>query len=175
MTDHVRHARRPPPGGRVHDPPRDQPDPRWRSRRRPASREFQTRVGFALRPVQGAIHGVARHVASVRLGGRRDRPAPRRQRDLRRENERLTHENLRRQAIERENEQLTALLQLRNAFEYQTVAAEVIARESTEIRPDRDASTKGTDDGIAVGDVVIAEGGALVGRVSDGRARTSRT
>jgi rod shape-determining protein MreC len=42
----------------------------------------------------------------------------------------------------------------------------VIARESSEARRSITIS-KGTDDGIAKGDVVIAEGGALVGRVSE--------
>ena len=42
----------------------------------------------------------------------------------------------------------------------------MIARESSEVRRSVTIS-KGSDDQIAKGDVVIAEGGALVGRVSD--------
>ena len=131
----------------------------------PLITEFQSAVGFALRPVQGAIHNVADSVATAfgavgeidRL--HTDNAA------LRLENERLTAENLRAQAIENDNEQLTTLLQLRNSFQYQTAAAEVIARESSEVRRSVTIS-KGSDAGIAQGDVVIAEGGALVGRVS---------
>src|SRR5439155_1176136 len=85
---------------------------------------------------------------------------------LRRENERLTADNLRAQALEQENEQLSTLLQLKSSFSYQTAAAVVIARESSELRRTVTVS-KGSDDGIAKGDVVIAEGGALVGRVTD--------
>src|SRR4029079_492116 len=65
---------------------------------------------------------------------------------------------------QRQNDVLTGLLQLQNAFEYKTVAAEVISHESSEFRRVVTIS-KGSDDGIAAGDVVIAEGGALAGRV----------
>ena len=131
----------------------------------PATREFQGAVSFALRPIQGAVNDVAKGVSGVfsamsdieRL--HTDNAA------LRRENERLTAENLRTKATEQENEDLTALLQLRNSFQFKTAAAEVIARDSSEARRSV-AISKGTDDEIAVGDVVIAEGGALVGRVS---------
>jgi rod shape-determining protein MreC len=131
----------------------------------PVITEFQNAVGFALRPVSGAIHDVADSVAGMfaavgEIDGLHNDNAA-----LRRENERLTAENLRATAVEHENEQLTALLQLRNSYAYQTAAAEVIARESSEARRSVTIS-KGTDAEIAVGDVVIAEGGALVGRVT---------
>ena len=130
----------------------------------PAVREVQNGVGFAFRPIQGALDGAAGSVASVaaaiaeidRL--RVDNAA------LRAENERLATENARLEEIRRENEQLTALLQLRAGFDYETVAATVIARESSEFRR-LVVLDKGTDDGIAVGDVAIAAGGALAGRV----------
>src|SRR4051812_22542585 len=132
----------------------------------PGVTEFQNAIGFALRPIQGAIHDAADSVASVvsavgEIQGLHSDNAT-----LRKENERLTTENLRAQSIEQENEQLTALLQLRNSLKFQTAAAEVIARESSEARRSVTIS-KGTDDGIEKGDVVIAEGGALVGRVTD--------
>jgi rod shape-determining protein MreC len=132
----------------------------------PVVTEFQSAVAFALRPVQGAVHDVADSVASAVAavgeiqGLHSDNAA------LRRENERLTNDNTRAQAIEKENEQLTALLQLRSTFKYQTAAAEVIARESSEARRSVTLS-KGSDDGIQQADVVIAEGGALVGRVTE--------
>jgi rod shape-determining protein MreC len=127
--------------------------------------EFQSAVGFALRPVQGALHDVGASVAGVFSAvGEIDRLHTDNA-TLRRENERLTAENLRTKATEQENEDLTAILQLRNSFQFKTAAAEVIARDSSEARRSVTIS-KGTDDEIAVGDVVIAEGGALVGRVS---------
>ena len=128
--------------------------------------EFQNAMGFALRPVQGALHDVANSVAgAIAAVGEIDRLHTDNA-ALRRENERLNADNLRAQSLEQENEQLTALLQLRNAFKYQTAAAEVIARESSEVRRTVTIS-KGSDASIEKGDVAIAAGGALVGRVSD--------
>jgi rod shape-determining protein MreC len=130
----------------------------------PLVRDVQGGIGFAFRPIQGALDGVAGGVASVaaaitemdRL--RVDNTA------LREENDRLTNEAALNDEIRRENEQLIALLQLQNGFDHETVAAEIIARESSEVRR---AVTigKGRNDGIEVGDVVIAAGGALAGRV----------
>lgn len=130
----------------------------------PFVREFQGAVSFAIRPVQGAVDDLAEGVAGVfqsiseidRLHS--DNTA------LRRENERLAAENQRLLETQRENALLTGVLQLRNGFAYKTAAAEVIARESSEFRRLVTIS-KGTDADIAEGDVVIAEGGALAGRV----------
>jgi rod shape-determining protein MreC len=126
--------------------------------------EFQTGVGFAFRPIQGALDGAARTVASTleALGDinrlRADNQA------FREENERLRIENAQLDAIRRENEQLTALLQLASGLEYDTIAARVIGRESSEFRRVVTLD-RGSDEGIEKGDVVIAAGGALAGRV----------
>ena len=85
---------------------------------------------------------------------------------LRNENERLTNENARLQALERENDELTAALQLQGGFNHETVATRVIGRDSLDTRQ-MVTLDKGTDDGIAQGDVVIVQGGALAGRVTD--------
>jgi rod shape-determining protein MreC len=130
----------------------------------PAVREVQNGVSFAFRPIQGALDEVARAVSSVasavgeidRL--RVDNTA------LRAENERLAAENSRLQEIRRENESLTALLQLRAGLDFSTVATSVIARESSEFRR-LVVIDRGSDDGIAVGDVAVAAGGALAGRI----------
>src|SRR5689334_19224182 len=96
----------------------------------PIITEFQNAMGFALKPVQGAVRTVADTIASG-VGAvseidrlHTDNAA------LRRENERLTAENARAQSLEHENEQLSALLQLQSTFSYKTAAAEIIARES---------------------------------------------
>jgi len=131
-----------------------------------AVREVQSGVSFAFQPIQDALDGAVRGVASVataiseidRL--RVDNAA------LRAENERLAAESARLDEIRRENEQLTALLQLRAGFEFKSTAATVIARESSEFRR-LVTLDKGTDDGIAVGDVAVAAGGALAGRVTE--------
>jgi rod shape-determining protein MreC len=132
----------------------------------PAVRDLQNGVGFAFRPIQGAFDDAARAVSSVvaavaeidRLRG--DNGA------LRTENERLAIENARLDEIQRQNEQLSALLDLRADLDFSTVATTVIARESSEFRR-LVVLDKGTDDGIAVGDVVVAAGGALAGRVTE--------
>ena len=131
----------------------------------PLVRDLQSGLGFAFRPITGALDSVAGGISSIanavaeidRL--RVDNAA------LRDENDRLTAESGLNDEIRRENEQLTALLQLRAGFEHETVAADVISRDSSEFRRVVGIG-KGSDDGIEEGDVVIAAGGALVGRVS---------
>ena len=130
----------------------------------PVIHDLQSALNYALRPIQGAVAGVASGVSSVVTAvGEIDRLNSDNT-TLRQENERLTTENEQAKEIQRQNDVLTGLLQLQNAFEYKTVAAEVISRESSEFRRVVTIS-KGSDDGIAEGDVVIAEGGALAGRV----------
>jgi rod shape-determining protein MreC len=132
----------------------------------PTVREVQNGVSFAFRPFQGAVHDLASGVASVvdavteidRL--RVDNTA------LRADNERLRTENAQSEETRRENELLTGLLQLRAGFDHRTVAATVIARESSEFRR-LVILDHGTNDGIAVGDVAVAAGGALAGRVTE--------
>ena len=132
----------------------------------PAVREVQNGVSFAFRPIQGAVHGVASGLASMadaiteidRL--RVDNTA------LLAEVERLRNQNARSEEVLRENELLTGLLQMRAGFNYQTVAATVIARESSEFRR-LVVLDQGSDDGIKVGDVAIAAGGALAGRITE--------
>ena len=138
----------------------------------PAVLEFQRGVSFAFRPIQGALDQVAG--AAARAAGaigeidrlRTDNTA------LRDENDRLRAENARLEEIRRENALLTGLLQLRNGFEHQTVAAQVIARESSEFRR-LVTLDRGTDAGIEIGDVAVAQGGALVGRVVEAGPATA--
>lgn len=132
----------------------------------PLVRDVQGGVGFAFRPIQGALDEVAGGIASIgtaiaeidrlRLDNAR----------LTEENERLAAEQARADEIRRENELLTSLLQLRAGFEYETVASAVISRESSEFRRVVGLD-KGTNDGIAEGDVVVVGGGALAGRVTE--------
>jgi rod shape-determining protein MreC len=130
----------------------------------PFVRDLQHGVAFAFRPVQVAVDGVARNVSSIfatiaEIDRLRQENAA-----LRAENEQL--EALSRSATElrRENELLTGLLQLRNGLQFETRAATVIARESSEARRAL-VIDRGTSDGIKVGQIVITAGHALVGRV----------
>jgi len=132
----------------------------------PLVRELQNGIGFAFRPIQGVLVEVASGIASI---GAAVSEIDRLRVDngsLRSENERLANENARLQEIARENALLTDLLQLRAGFDFQTAAANVIARESSEFRR-LVALDKGTNAGISVGDVVVAGGGALAGRVTE--------
>jgi rod shape-determining protein MreC len=129
-------------------------------------REVQNGVGFAFRPIQSALDNVAGTVASI---GASIAEIDRLRVDngtLREENERLNVENTRLQEIARENEQLTDLLQLRAGFDYKTAAAAVISRDSSEFRRVIGID-KGSNAGIKEGDVVVAGGGALAGRVTN--------
>ena len=130
----------------------------------PVVLELQRGVNFAFRPIQGALDQVAGGISSM-LGALAEIDRLRVDNGrLLQENDRLAVENVRLEEIRRENELLTGLLQLRNGYEYETLAAQVIARESSEFRQLVTLS-KGTDEGIEDGDIVIAQGGALAGRV----------
>jgi rod shape-determining protein MreC len=132
----------------------------------PLVRDLQRGMAFALRPLQSAVDGVVRDIGSIgtaytdidRLRLENDR--------LRADNERLALDNRSAAEIQRENQQLTALLQLQSGFEFKTLAAAVVARDSSEVRRVVTID-RGTDDGLLEGQVVIAAGGALVGRITD--------
>jgi rod shape-determining protein MreC len=132
----------------------------------PAIVEVQRGLSFALRPFQGAISSVAEGISGVAtaIGEidqlRTDNTA------LHDENERLSNENARLRALKQENDDLTALLQLQGGFAHATVAVRVIGREMLETRRVVTID-KGTDDGIAMGDAVVVQGGALAGKVTD--------
>lgn len=132
----------------------------------PLLRDIQNGVAFAFKPFSAAVDGAAANVTSIfstiveidRL--RQENQA------LRDENDTLEAEARAAAELRRENEQLTALLQLRNGLEYQTTAAVVIARESSDVRRTV-VVDRGSDDGLEAGDIVITKGGALAGRIVD--------
>lgn len=131
----------------------------------PVLLEVQRGVSFALRPLSGAVAAISGGVAGLAQAIREIDTLRIDNAALRRENERLANDNSRLLEYRRENELLTALLQLRQGLEYETVAAQVVARETFEGRRVV-VLDRGTDDGIAEGHVVIAQGGALAGRVT---------
>ena len=126
--------------------------------------ELQKGIGYAFRPLQSFMADVVRGVNSMAGAVTEIDQLRRTNEALQLDNQRLSAENARLDEIKRENELLTGLLQLRSGLEYKTVAASVIARESSEFR--RVVSIDaGTEESVKVGDVVIAAGGALAGRV----------
>lgn len=132
----------------------------------PYVREVQRGLQFALTPIQDGIATLADGVSDVGSAiGEIDRLRTENA-SLRDENERLANENARLREVKQENDDLTALLQLQGGFDHETVAVRVIGREVLETRP-MVTIDKGTDDGLAMGDVVVVQGGALAGRITD--------
>jgi rod shape-determining protein MreC len=128
--------------------------------------ELRRGVGFAMAPIQETLRGSAQTVGSIFSAiGEIDR--------LRQQNDDLTRQLNELQATNRgleslraQNDQLTALLGVHSSFDYQTVAAEVISRRTTD--QERAISLdRGTDFGLEVGDPVIGAGGALIGQVAE--------
>jgi rod shape-determining protein MreC len=132
----------------------------------PLVRDLQRGMAFALRPLQSAVDGVARDVRSVGFAISDIDRLRQENEQLRSDNERLELENRQATEVQRENEQLTALLQLRSGFEFRTLAAAVIGRDTSEVLRVM-VIDRGTDDGLAVGQVVVAAGGALAGRITE--------
>ena len=128
--------------------------------------DLQNGMSYALRPFQAGLAGAADGIAGIagaisEIDRLRSENA-----SLRDENERLANENARLRALKQENDDMAALLQLQSGFDHATTAARVIGREMLDTRRVVTLD-KGTDDGIALGDVVIVQGGALAGKVTD--------
>ena len=132
----------------------------------PTVREVQNGVSFAFRPLQGAVHDLASGVASVAAAIAEIDRLRVDNATLLAKNERLRIEAARNAATQRDNDLLTGLLQLRAGLQHKSIAATVIARESSEFRR-MVVLDRGTNDGLAVGDVAIVAGGALAGRVTE--------
>ena len=99
----------------------------------PFVRELQSGVGFAFRPVQSTVAGVAGTIGSVISSIQEMQTLRQDNRDLRAELDRLRIENVRLQEFQIENDQLLALLGAKNGSGFHTIAATVIARERPEI------------------------------------------
>ena len=138
----------------------------------PFVRELQSGVGFAFRPVQATVAGMAATLGSVVESIQEMQTLRQDNRDLRAELDRLRVDNVRLQEFQVENDQLLALLGAKNGSDFHTIAATVIARERPELGRVMTID-RGTNDGLAVGDVVIAAGGAVAGRVSDASPTTA--
>ena len=130
----------------------------------PLVRELQSGIGFAFRPLEAAIDGFGRDISSVFTALVEMDELRTKNETLEQENARLENENRQAKELQRENELLTALLQLRSGFGYETIGAAVIGRESNEFRRVVTLGV-GTENAVELGDVVVASGGAVAGRV----------
>ena len=127
-------------------------------------RELRRGVGFAMSPIQDALRGSARSLGSIFATiGEIERLRQQNEDLIRRLNE-IEAQNQGLVSLRAQNELLTQLLGVHSSFDYQTVAAEVISKRSTD--QERAISLdRGTDVGIEEGDPVVGPGGALVGQV----------
>jgi rod shape-determining protein MreC len=132
----------------------------------PLVRDLQNGVAFAFKPFEVAIEGVATGVGSIGTAITEIDRIRVENEALRAENERLQTENRAAAEARRENDALTSLLQLRQGLDFKTLPTVVIARESSEARR-AVVIDRGSDDGVAVGQVIVAAGGSLAGRVVD--------
>jgi rod shape-determining protein MreC len=132
----------------------------------PLVQDLQHGIAYGFKPFQLAIGEVARDVVSIGTAITEIDQIRVENEALRSENEQLRIEKRTTDELRRENDQLTSLLQLRQGLEFETVPAAVIARDSSEARRVV-VIDRGTDRGLAVGQVVIAGGGALAGRIVD--------
>ena len=127
---------------------------------------LQNGLHFAFGPALEFMNGIGRQVRAIGDAiGEIDRLRSDNAR-LTDENARLSIENQRLQAQGVENDQLSALLQIRTSFQFHTVAARVVARDVADVRRVVTID-KGSTDGLAEGDVVVAAGGAVAGRITD--------
>jgi rod shape-determining protein MreC len=128
--------------------------------------ELRRGLVFAVSPIQEALSGTTRTITSL-AGAVGDVD------QLRRDNQALNDrvKSLETQiqqlaTLKTENQRLAALLAVQAALEFDTVAADVVARQATD--QERILTIgRGSDGGISIGDPVLSEGGALAGVVTD--------
>jgi rod shape-determining protein MreC len=123
-------------------------------------------LGYAATPVEAALSGFTRGITSV-FGAIADVDRLRLENDqLRAQNEALTEANAQLQTVRTQDDQLAALLKVQSTLQHQTVAATVVGRGITATERVMTID-RGTQAGLAVGDSVLGQGGALVGQIYD--------
>ena len=127
-------------------------------------REFQKGIGFAFAPIQGFLSGTTRGVVGVFATIAEIDQLRQRNAELLRENEQLRAENQAFLESQRELRLLSDLLGVKTSVTYTTVAAQVIGREASPFQRVISIDA-GSDRRVALGDVVLGGGAALVGRV----------
>ena len=127
-------------------------------------RDLQIVVGNMLTPAQSALSGATRSVGSIFGALSEIDQLQAQNRALEQQNQQLQVENRQLQEIRIQNDQLSALLGVQGSLNYSTVAATVVSREVSQYTRVITIDA-GTDRGIALNDVVVADGGALVGSV----------
>ncbi len=125
----------------------------------------QSDANFMLAPVEGALNDTADTLGSY-LTTLTQLDDLRTQNDqLRQENQTLEEELARQPAISQLNTDWTRVSQAQQNLQYQTIIARVLVRNITDIGPRTFIINRGLADGIALEQVVVDDGGAVVGRV----------
>jgi rod shape-determining protein MreC len=122
-------------------------------------------VNYMINPVEIWLNGTADTIESyLSTLTKLDSVASENER-LRAENEQLREQLARMPAIARLNDDWTKISQAQQTSPYQTLVAQVVIRDISDVRAKTIVINRGLNDGVAVGQVVIDDGGALVGRV----------
>jgi rod shape-determining protein MreC len=123
-------------------------------------------INYALSPLQETLARSTRSVTSIFNAVAEIDQLRRDNQQLAAQVQQLEVQAQQLEALRTENERLAALLQLRGTLDFHTQPAAVIARQATQY--ERVVTlNRGTDSGIAVGDPVLGDGGALAGVVVD--------
>ncbi len=131
----------------------------------PPMRDLQVVVGNLLTPAETVLSGATRTVGSF-VGALSEIDQLQAQnRSLEQLNQQLAVENRQLQEIRIQNDQLSRLLGVQGSLDYQTVAATVVSRDVSQYTRVLTIDA-GADRGIELNDVVVADGGALVGTVT---------
>ena len=130
----------------------------------PLVSDIQHGIAFGFKPFQQALVGVAQDVISIGSAITEIDQIRIENETLRSENEQLKIDKRTTDELRRENDQLTSLLQLKHGLTFRTLTAAVISRESSEARRVITID-RGSNDGLQVGFVIVAAGGALAGRI----------
>jgi rod shape-determining protein MreC len=127
-------------------------------------REFQKGIGFAFAPLQGVLSSTTRGLVGIFATIAEIDQLRQRNVELTGENEQLKAEIQGGLESQRELRLLSDLLGVKTSITYSTVAAQVIGREASPFQR-LISIDAGSDKNIAMGDVVLGGGAALVGRV----------
>jgi rod shape-determining protein MreC len=130
----------------------------------PLMLEARRGFGFAFAPVQGVFSGVTRAGLDIVDAIAEIDRLRAENRILQAQNQELAVENARADDLRIQYKQLTDLLNVKSTLSYDTVPAEVIGRQISQIERVMTIN-QGTDAGIHAKDIVVGGGAALVGQV----------
>ena len=139
----------------------------------PTAHDLESTVNYALSPIETVLNNAADTVDSYWSALTQIDRLRSQIEQYRLENQTLQEELARMPAISKLNEDWTQITQEAGSLPYRTVAARVIVRDISEVRPRTVVLNEGSNDGLGEGMVVVDAGGAVVGRIQSLDATTS--